>query len=132
MVFLLLQLYIDLEKISGLPRSKNELMNRAFKEAVSSDFSAAVGLLIDAGVHKDKTDCVYTEKACEEDCYPHSHDTKFSMLAYAVSKGHLATVKVLLDKGATLNVPQQYSMDTQLTIMNHHCTSQSGVLKAAD
>jgi hypothetical protein len=108
-VFLLLQLYLELEKISGLPRPKNEYIKEAFKEAMSCDFAAAVELLIDAGANKNQTEHPPLDglkTAHEESCYPLDwSSTKTPILANAVSEGHLATVKALLDKGAELNGP---------------------------
>jgi hypothetical protein len=53
-VFLLLQLYIDLGRISGLPGSRQDSLDRAFEVAVFAVFATTIGLLIDAGANKDR------------------------------------------------------------------------------
>jgi hypothetical protein len=105
-VFLLLQLYIDLGRILGLPRSRQDSLNRAFDDAVLVNFATTIGLLIDAGANKNKYKIRCQEDSCEAACYSLDlQSTQSGTLARAVSLGHSATVKVLLLKGVTVNLP---------------------------
>jgi hypothetical protein len=106
-VFLLIQFYPELEKISGLQHpTTRETIDKALREAASHDFSAAIELLIDGGANKDRSERRCLGNAREEPCYPlDSRDTKTSVLSHAISVGNRKAVNTLLDKGAVLNGP---------------------------
>jgi hypothetical protein len=104
MVFLLLQLYDDLDRISGLGGSKQKYLDHAFSEAIDYDSSAAIGLLIDAGADTNQYTIPCREESCEAPCYRLDFlNTQTGTLARAVSFGHSATVKILLERGALVN-----------------------------
>jgi hypothetical protein len=106
-VFLLIQLYPELERISGLGyQTARKAIDKAFSGAVSCDFSAAIELLIDAGANKDKSENRCLGDAREEPCYPPDPSTTMTpVLSHAISEGHRKAVNALLDKGAVLNGP---------------------------
>jgi hypothetical protein len=104
---LLLQVYVELERISALPGASREAFDDALETAVYADFAVAVGLLVDTGANINKYTRRCQQEAREPLCYAvDPMNTKTSILAHAILCGCSATAEILLDKVAEVNLPR--------------------------
>ena len=108
-VALLLPLYVELDRLSCLPRPKGQLFDTALTNAIETDFTAAISLLLDAGADEKSYPSTAVPDTCEPECYSLDHETKTSRLAEAVSRGNFIAVELFLDKGVTVYSPSATS-----------------------
>lgn len=102
------------------------------QDGVSEEELAMMQLLIDYGAdlesvtYQHEEDYIYHQRAKESGDYNDGDQCGYTPLLYAVYKGDLETVKLLVENGANINVTDFCGNNAVEIVVNHH-TDETGV-----